>query len=88
MVAEDVAQADTVRVSGAVTNGGQFGLGDQAGALAVLVADDQPGRVEAAAMTASATSTLMSSQTCGPAASMTSTTVLCTGVAPSGRPCI
>jgi hypothetical protein len=43
-VVEDVAQADTVRVVGAVTDGGEFGAGDQAGALAVLVTDDQPAR--------------------------------------------
>jgi hypothetical protein len=44
VVAEDVAQADTVREVGAVTDGGEFGMGDQAGALAVLIADDQSGR--------------------------------------------
>ncbi|MDQ0790034.1 hypothetical protein QFZ64_005531 [Streptomyces sp. B3I8] len=44
VVAEDVAQADTVRIVAAVTDGGEFGMGDQAGALAVLVADDQSDR--------------------------------------------
>lgn len=87
MVAEEVAQANPVRVGGAVADGGEFGPGDQAGALAVLVADDQP-PVRAAAMTDSATSTLMSSRTCGPAASTTSAGVLCTGPAFAGRGCV
>jgi hypothetical protein len=39
-------------------------------------------------MTDRATSTVMSSQTCGPAASMASTTVLFAGAALAGRGCI
>jgi hypothetical protein len=40
-VAEDVAQLDLVRVGGAVTDGGELGLGNQVGAQAVVVADEQ-----------------------------------------------
>src|ERR1051325_7153123 len=35
----DVTQAEPVRVSGAVTNGGETGHGDEAGAQSVLVTD-------------------------------------------------
>jgi len=71
-------------VVGAATDGGEFDVGDQAGALAVLVADDQPD-CAGSDMTAGATSTLMSSRTCGPAASVASTAVPCAGSASTGR---
>jgi hypothetical protein len=87
VVAEDVTQADAVRVGGAVVDGGEFGLGDQAGAWPPRPqTTSRP--VRAAAMADSVTSTLMPSQTCGRATSMTSTTVWCTGLALAGRGCI